>query len=115
MLRPTVSLPVSWCQAIIWGQKSYSYYCHIVSGLLWGALSDDRTGLSFIIALVLASALILRSEFRENHDQILLSQIRYSPNLKSQVLVFIFPRNMVAQLYPQELGSLFLLLLVGWD
>jgi hypothetical protein len=34
----------------------------------------------------------------------LLSQIRDSPNLKGQVPVFISPRNMVAQLYPQALG-----------
>jgi hypothetical protein len=56
---------------------------------------------------VLASTIILRSESRETHDHILLSQIRDSPNLESQVPVFISPRNMVAQLYPQALGSLF--------
>jgi hypothetical protein len=38
---------------------------------------------------------------------ILLSQIRDSPNLKDQVPVFIPPRNRVAHLYPQALGSLF--------
>jgi hypothetical protein len=37
----------------------------------------------------------------------LLSQIRDSPNLEGQVPVFISPRNRVAQLYPQLLGSLF--------
>jgi hypothetical protein len=31
-----------------------------------------------------------------------------SPNLEGQVPVFISPRNRVAQLYPQALGSLFL-------
>jgi hypothetical protein len=36
----------------------------------------------------------------------LLSQIRDSPNLEGQVPVFISPRNRVAQLYPQALGSL---------
>jgi hypothetical protein len=38
---------------------------------------------------------------------ILLSQIRASPYLESQVPVFICPRNRVAQLYPQALGTLF--------
>jgi hypothetical protein len=40
-------------------------------------------------------------------DHILLSQIRDSPNLEGQVPVFISPRNRVAQLYPQALGSVF--------
>jgi hypothetical protein len=40
------------------------------------------------------------------HDHILLSQIRDSPNTESQVPVFISPRNRVAQLYLQALGSL---------
>jgi hypothetical protein len=59
------------------------------------------------LLLVLASAVILRSESRGTHDHILLSQIRDSPNLEGQVLVFISARNRVARLYPQELGSLF--------
>jgi hypothetical protein len=37
-------------------------------------------GLSFAIAAVFASAVILRSEFRGPHDHILLSQIRDSQN-----------------------------------
>jgi hypothetical protein len=47
------------------------------------------------LLLVLASAVILRSESRGSHD-ILLSQIRDSPNLEGQVPVFISPRNRVA-------------------
>jgi hypothetical protein len=42
-----------------------------------------------------------------NHDHNLLSQIRDSSNLKDLVPVFIFPRNRVARLYTQALGSLF--------
>jgi hypothetical protein len=57
------------------------------------------------LLLILASAVILRSESRENHDHILLSQIRDSPNLEGQVSVFISPRNTVVRLYPQALGS----------
>jgi hypothetical protein len=49
VLRPTVqSASPSWCQAPIWGLRPDHYYCHTVAGLLmWGALSDERTGLSF--------------------------------------------------------------------
>jgi hypothetical protein len=57
--------------------------------------------------LALASVVILGSEFRGTHDQILLPQIRGSPNLEVQVAVFISPRNRRAQLYPQVLGSHF--------
>jgi hypothetical protein len=54
------------------------------------------------LMLVLAKAVSHGSESR-----ILLSQIRESPNLEGQVPVFISPRNTVARLYPQALGSLF--------
>jgi hypothetical protein len=57
------------------------------------------------LLLVLASAVILRSEPRGSHDHILLSQIRDPrPNLEGQVPVFISPRNRTAQLYPQGTG-----------
>jgi hypothetical protein len=55
------------------------------------------------LLLVLASAVILGSKSREARDHILLSQIRNSPNLEDQFLVFISPRNRVAKLYPQAL------------
>jgi hypothetical protein len=75
--------------------------------LIWGALSDERTGLSFTIAAGFASAVILRSQSCGIHEHILLSQILGSRNLEGQVPVFISPRNRVARLYPQALGSLF--------
>jgi hypothetical protein len=59
------------------------------------------------LLLVLASAVSLRSDSRGTHDHILHSQIRESPKLEGQVPVFISPRNTVARLYPQTLGSLF--------
>jgi hypothetical protein len=59
------------------------------------------------LLLILASAVILESESRGNRDHIFLSQIRESPNLESQVPGFISPRNRVAQLYIQALGSIF--------
>jgi hypothetical protein len=60
------------------------------------------------LLLVLASAVILRSESRGIHDHILLPQIRNSPKLEDEVPVFISPRNRVARLYPQALSSLFI-------
>jgi hypothetical protein len=59
------------------------------------------------LLLVLASAVILRSESRGTHDHSLLSQIRESPNLEDQAPVFISPRNRVGRLCPQALGYLF--------
>jgi hypothetical protein len=47
------SVSLSWNKAPIWGLRSYFYYCHTVACLLmWGALSDERTGLSFTIVTV---------------------------------------------------------------
>jgi hypothetical protein len=41
----------SWHKAPFWGLRPDLYYCLTVAGLLiWGALSDERTGLSFAIA-----------------------------------------------------------------
>jgi hypothetical protein len=57
--------------------------------------------------LVLANAVILGSESRRTRDHILLSHIRDFPNLEGQVHIFISPRNRLARLYLQELGSLF--------
>jgi hypothetical protein len=42
---------------------------------------------------------------RGTHEHILLYQIRDSANLEDQVPVVISPRNRVAWLYPQALGS----------
>jgi hypothetical protein len=42
---------LSWNKASIWGLRPDFYYCLTVAGLLiLGALSDERTGLSFTIA-----------------------------------------------------------------
>jgi hypothetical protein len=65
-----------------------------------------------VVLLALASAVILGSESRGTHDHILLSQIRDSPSLESQVPVFLSPRNRVPKLYLQALGSL---LVVSYD
>jgi hypothetical protein len=45
------SASLFWCQAPIWGLRPDFYYCQTVAGLLlFGALSDERTGLPFTIA-----------------------------------------------------------------
>jgi hypothetical protein len=42
---------LSWNKAPIWGLRPDFYYCQKFAGLLmWGAVSDERTGLSFTIA-----------------------------------------------------------------
>jgi hypothetical protein len=59
------------------------------------------------LLLAFANAVIFGSESRGVRDHILLYQIRDFPNLESQVPIFISPRNRMAELYPQALGSLF--------
>jgi hypothetical protein len=45
------SASLSWNKAPIWGLRPDLDYCLTFAGLLiWGALSDERTGLSFAIA-----------------------------------------------------------------
>jgi hypothetical protein len=78
-----------------------SYSPYVASSLAIGWVCCSQ------LLLVLTSAVILRFESRGTHARILQSQIRDSPNLEGQVPVFISPRNRVAQLHPQALGSLF--------
>jgi hypothetical protein len=50
MLRPTVSRQVSLAIKHHLGLRPNFYYCQTVAGLLiWGAVSDERTSLSFTI------------------------------------------------------------------
>jgi hypothetical protein len=49
------SASMSWNKTPIWGLRPDLYYCQIVAGLLtWGALPDERTGLT--LARVTASS-----------------------------------------------------------
>jgi hypothetical protein len=42
---------MSWNETPVWRLRPDFYYCQTVAGLIvWGALSDERTGLSFTIA-----------------------------------------------------------------
>jgi hypothetical protein len=45
------SVSLSWNKSSIWGLRPDFYYCQTVVGLLmWGVLSDERTGLSLTVA-----------------------------------------------------------------
>jgi hypothetical protein len=74
------SASLSWNKASIWALRPDFHYCQTVAGLLiWGALSEERTGLFFTIVAGPASAVIFGSESRGTRDHILLSQIRDFP------------------------------------
>jgi hypothetical protein len=63
-------------------------------------VSDERTGLQFAVQS-------LTDPSRTGPITILYCLIWDSPSLEGKVLVFISPRNRVAQLYPRALGSLY--------
>jgi hypothetical protein len=55
------SASLSWNKEPIWGLRSDIYYCLTVTGfLMWGALSDERTGLSFARVTVRSSKSFVR-------------------------------------------------------
>jgi hypothetical protein len=91
-------------QSFYFPTENLSYSPYVTSSLTRGRVCHLQ------LLLVLASAVILRSESRGNYDHILLSQFRDSPNLEGQVLVFISTRNRVARIYSLALGSLFVAL-----
>jgi hypothetical protein len=88
-------------QYFIFQLNTCGYSPYVTSSLMIGWVCRLQ------LLLVLASAVILELKSRGTHGHILLSDLRL-PNLEGQVLVFISPRNRVAQLYPRALGSLFL-------
>jgi hypothetical protein len=75
--------------------------------LMWGTLSDERTGPPFTIAAGprQRSHSCVRFPW-DSWPYFTVSDSRL-PNLEGQVLIFISPRNRVAQLYAQALGSFF--------
>jgi hypothetical protein len=74
------SASLSWNKAPVWGLRPELYYCQTVAGLLmWGALSDERTGLSFTTAPGPHQGSHFRVRVRGTRDHILLSQIRDFP------------------------------------
>jgi hypothetical protein len=86
---------LSWNKAPFWDLRPDIYYCLTVAGLLiWSALSDESTSLSFTLLLAFASAVIFGSEYRRTRGHILLSQISRllfpSPPTTSRVTVEVF-------------------------
>jgi hypothetical protein len=99
-LRVTVCLGVETTLGLVTRFYFLSEGCCLKVEVLfpWGVLSDERTGLQFALQSL---NVLSHAEPRTIHYYL----IRDSPNLEDQVPIFISPRNRVAQLYPQALGS----------
>jgi hypothetical protein len=93
-LRPTTRI------FFIFQLNTCGYSPHVTSCLTRGWVCRLQ------LLLVLASALILRSESHGTHGYMLMSQIRDSSNPEGQVPVFISPGNMVAWWYLLRLAVL---------
>jgi hypothetical protein len=74
----------------------FCYYQTVASLLMWGALSDERTGLPFTIGI---------GPRQRSHSWVRVPWDTWPYFTLSDSR--ISPRNRVAQLYPQTLGSLF--------
>jgi hypothetical protein len=110
MLRPTdsQSARLSRCPATIRGPRPDFHYRQTAAGLLIRcAFSDKGMVCRLQLLLTLASAVILGPESHGIHDHILLSQDSRLGQPGGPGPRIYIPRNRVAQLYPQALGSLF--------
>jgi hypothetical protein len=105
MLRPTTSQSVS--QSVSFGvkhptwAKDQIFISQTVAGLLmWGALSDKKTGLSLTVVADPRQRSHSRIRFpRDLWPYFTVSDSR-APNLEGQVPIFVSPRNRVTRLYP---------------
>jgi hypothetical protein len=79
--------------------RQFRFYYFVVPSLTRGQVCN------LLLLLGLASAVPLWPESRGTQDHILFSQF-LRPLQEGQILVFISPRNRVAQIYPWALGSL---------
>jgi hypothetical protein len=74
-------------EALIWGLRPDFYYCQTVAGLLlWVALSDERSGLSFTIAVGFASVVDSRPYFTVSDSRLPFS----SPPTTRRATVEVF-------------------------
>jgi hypothetical protein len=70
------SASLSWNKTPVWGLRPHFYYCQTIAGLLmWGAVSDERTGLSFTVAPGPRQRSLFESKSHGTRDHILLPQI----------------------------------------
>jgi hypothetical protein len=88
--------------SLFWCQAPVQIFGTVKTDLVFwcGALSLIRGWVCLQLLLAFASTVILGSESQKTHDHILLSQIWESPNMESQVPVFISPRHRVPFLLP---------------
>jgi hypothetical protein len=89
----------------IWGPKPNVYYCQTVAGsLTWGALSDDKTGLSFTIAAGPRQRSHSRVRVsRDSWQYVTVSDWRLPKSGGRGTRIYI--RNRAAHLHPRALGS----------
>jgi hypothetical protein len=86
------SASLSCNKAPIWGLRPDFYYCLTVAGLLmWGALSDERTGLSFIrVSFRMLRRLTLYSIGTRRIENIAFQQfLKYCVRIRCRGYVFI--------------------------
>jgi hypothetical protein len=109
MLRPAVSRSVCLGVNTPCGALDQIFITVRQLRVCWRRVPSVKTGrvCRLQLLLSLARAVILGFESLATHEHTLLIQIRDSPNLEIQVPVFMSPRNRVAHLKPQALGSLF--------
>jgi hypothetical protein len=69
------SASLSLNKATIWGLRPNFNFCQTVAGLLmWGALSDERTGMSFARVTVSSSGTYLKEKISKNSKNKIINE-----------------------------------------
>jgi hypothetical protein len=79
-------------------------FCNYLGLLMWGAISDEKSGLKFSVLLGITSTIFVRSESHGTHEHILLSLFLRLPKPGGPSSCIYFPQEQGSPVIPSGIG-----------